>query len=319
MPCCDPGIQIPPRQEDPEWNWKSAEAPCFVKCCVMSTQNGMKQYKHIPLLAPFSCCIDPLLNPCLGTLNYCIVKYAIKNFKFGGKQVEFKGDYCSYNCVLCKSTCTTCLTCGVWYHCMGGEHVMPTYLDQHVCWVEEDATFKPGDRYEDAGRCAAHFEQVREKVLNKKNGYLDHMYIMQNTPGMPFCDMCKNACSCDFGTKQMLAIENQLRYTRIGGQQMKFLGSADGFNATQPGCGYMCAKCPCYFCHNCVLGTYKDAVNQYTDNNLEWMSTAEVADAKAQDFSIEGALPSMGGLFGGGGNKVHPEPADTAPGTASNK
>lgn len=300
----------------------------------MTTQQGIKQYRHVPFLAPFTCCIDPILNPLIGTLDYCVVKYAIDEFIFGGRKLAFQGDYCSYNCVLCKSSCGACLTCGVWYFCFGGNHIMPTYLDEHVCWADEEKTFKPGTRYEDAGRCKNHFEQVRETVLsNKKDAFLDHMYIMQNTPAMPFCDMCKNFCSCDFGTKQMLAIENQLRYTRIGGQQMKFLGSADGFNATQPSCGYMCHHCPCWCFHRCIMGTYKDALFQYTDNNLAWVTKEEVP--VEEEFSIGDHIPSMGdakasvsnaitagknaigSLFGSdNASKVVPEPAETgtAPG-----
>lgn len=327
---CDAGIKVPERPKNPEWIWKNADAPCWVTCCVVGTQQTLKQYSlAFPPLAPFTCCINPFLNPILGMLDYCIVAYRMEDMKFGSEPMAFKGNCCSYHSALCTSQCKTCLTCGVWFNFYGGNHVMPTYLDQHICMKENQANFVAGDRWQDAAKCKTHYEQIRESVLNKVGKpFDDHMYIMQNTPPPTCWEGCKGMCA-SFGDKSMIDINNQLRYVRIANRQLRFTGDPAGFNALQPSLAYMVGMCPCYCTHVC-MGTYKTAFNQYIDNHLEWLPTGhneggvERSLAEGTMQAVSSATSAMGsmasgvsGLFGSSSSvapESNPSSTDTAAG-----
>jgi len=301
---CDSGIEAPERPENPEWIWKNAKAPCWVTCCVMGTQQTLKQYALIfPPLQPFTMCINPILNPILGMLDYCVVRYTMTSMKFGNEEMAFTGNCCSYHQALCCGQCKTCLTCSIWFNCMGGMHVMPTYLDQHICKADNQANFVPGTRWQDAGECKEHFTKIRASVLDATGPpFDDHMYIMQLVPAPPCCEACKGMCA-GFGDKSMLHINNQLRYVRIANRQLRFTGDAAGFNALRPGCCYTCGyKLPCYLCHS-MMGTYTTAYKQYIDNHLEWLPEGHNAGGVERSLA-EGASSALGGLtsaFGGSG------------------
>merc|ERR1711988_1651600 len=232
--------------------------------------------------------------------------------KFGNEGMAFKGSCCTYHWALCGNQCYSCLSCGIWFNFYGGMHVMPTYLDQHICMAKDQANFVPGNRWQQAAACKAHYEQVRTQVLEKVGKpFDDHMYIMQNTPPPGCWEGCKGYC-VSAEEKAMLDINNQLRYVRIANRPLRFTGDAAGFKSIQPSCLYKTTMCPCYCTHH-LMGTYKSAYNQYVDNHIEWLpeghneggverSLAEGTLAAASSASeAMGSLASgMGGMFGSG-------------------
>lgn len=193
---------------------------------------------------------------------------------------------------------------------------MPTYLDQHICLQKDAGTFQPGNRWQDAAQCKEHFEKARQSVLDKSDPpFDDYMYIMQNVPAPPCCEACRGMCS-GFGQRAELGLNNQLRYVRIGHQQVKFTGSAAGIDATRPNCMYKCTCCPCWLLHNFVLQTYKHAFNQYIDNHLEWLSAEEAKVKNDEDTSIAATLSAgTGSLMGSitGSAKVAPSETGNPP------
>jgi len=298
----------------------------------MTTQQTLKQYGLVfPPLQPFSCCINPILNPILGMLNYAIVAYRMEDMKFGNEGMAFNGNCCTYHWALCGNQCYSCLSCGIWFNFYGGMHVMPTYLDQHISTKKDQANFVPGNRWQQAAACKLHFETVRSQVLDKGKPFEDHMYIMQNTPAPGCWESCVGLC-VSAEEKAMLDINNQLRYVRIANRQLRFTGDAAGFKSIQPSCTYKTAMWPCY-CTHYLMGTYKSAYNQYVDNHIEWLPTghneggmerslaegslaavnsANEAMGAAQAMAMGSLASGMGGMFGSG-SQVAPESNAAAP------
>jgi hypothetical protein len=265
----------------------------------------MKQYPVLcPPLEPLKPCINPMLNPCLGMLDYCALIGRVENMTFGGEGLAFTGNCCGYHQVMCCANLKSCCTCSI-YSCCGGDLLAPTYLDQHTCLTKEKDTHLPGNRWEDAGKCKERFKEIKTQAKEPTGPPFDeHMYLMQPVPSPPCCESMKNCCS-SYGDKEMMFINNRLRYIRIGHKQMRFTGDAAGFNALRPSCCFCCHHCPCYTLHK-TLGTYTKAYNQYIDNHLEWLPEGHAPPGVARDMAA-GKMSA----------KVHPDPAADAPGQQS--
>jgi hypothetical protein len=190
---------------------------------------------------------------------------------------------------------------------MGGNHVMPTYLDQHIC-EKTDKAFQPGDRWKDAGECKKRFKEIKTLAFADPP-FDEHMYIMQNIHNPPCCETCKALCS-GYGKKQVVQINNELRYLRVGHKKVKFTGDAAGFNALRPGWKWICCcHWPCYLLHSCCLGTYKKAYNQYVDNHLEWATSAATSTSAGKDGSALRDL-AAGKTGNCGSAKIAPAPEE---------
>jgi len=214
--------------------------------------------------------IDPILNPCLGGLDYCVFVYRVNDMKFGDKKLAFTGNCCSYYTALACVELKTIASCTIWYNCCGGKHVMPNYLDNHVCEITEKADFKPIDRWEDAGKCKAHFAEIKQNAHNNKP-FNKHMFLMQNIPPPSCMENCAGLCH-GYGDKQMVMVNNELRYVRIGHRKMRFTGDAAGFASVRASCCFKCQCTTCYAFHT-LMGTYVKAHRRYIDNHLEWDPT----------------------------------------------
>jgi len=298
------GIEVPTRPENPEFVWKTAKAPIWVTCCVMGFQQALKNYGLIfPPAEAFSSCINPTISPLLGVLDYCALVYRIDDMKMGGESLKFKGNCATYHQACCCVQLKSYATCTLYQNCYGGNLVMPTYLDSHICEAKNAADFQPGNRWEDATKCKERFAEIKKHVADKGDPPFDeHMYLMQPVPNPPCCESMKMCCS-SYGDQQMVLINNELRYTRIGHKQMRFTGDAAGFNATKLGC---CAKimCPCSYGLHKMLGTYNTAHKNYIDNHLEWLPEGHAQEGLGRDMAA-----------GKQSAKVHPAPEETpAPG-----
>lgn len=286
---CASGIEVPARPEDPAFVWKTAKAPCWVTGCVMGVQTCMKNYPLMcpgaEVLEPF---VDPILAPCLGGLEYCVIAYQIEDMKFGDKKLAFTGNCCSYYTALACVELKTMASCTIWYSCCGGIHVLPNYLDNHVCLTTEKADFKPLDRWEDAGKCKAHFAEIK-KNAHDNTPFNEHMFLMQNVPSPSCSENCAAFCH-GYGTKQLNMLNNELRYVRIGHRKLKFTGDADGFASVQPSCCFKLGCTTCFAAHT-FMGTYRKAHRIYIDNHLAWDDHPEGLPAGTSE-----ALTDAGGV-----------------------
>lgn len=251
----------------------------------------------MPFLEPFKPCINAVLNPCMGVLDYCTLVYRIEDMKFGGNGIKFKGDCCTYHqnlcCVALKDDCS----CFLYSMCCGGSLIQPTYLDEHICEDKEEGTFQPGTRWQDASQCKDRVLEIRKQVQNEAMApFSEHMYMMRPIPDPTCCETLGHCCS-DYGTQQVALVENELKYIRVGNKKLKFTGDAAGFNALKLSC---CAKmiiAPCYSMHK-MVGTYTAAHNQYIDNHLAWADEQPegMAVPEPNPMAAMAAIASVGGV-----------------------
>lgn len=275
-----------------DWVWMSAKTPLWVKFTVGLMTQIIKNYSKIPgigqMLMAFGPILDPLLDPFVRMLDYFTLKYMLQDYTFGGKRLKFTGNFKEYWCLIAKSTWKTWSTCTIWFNFLGGKHVVPTYLDEHLCWEDEDR--EPGNRWRDHKACKEHFKNVRKSVLGGEP-FEDYMYISQITPAMPFCEALKHTfCGGGFGGKAKREIDNSLRYLRIGGKPIKFTGTPEGLKKTQAGCCFKVLLFPIYYLMDAILGIYSSRFNNYVDAHIEWTT---LADLQAE-FAPQGSKVAPG-------------------------
>jgi len=194
---------------------------------------------------------------------------------------------------------------------------MPTYLDSHICEEKNAADFQPDELWKDGPKCKARFAEIKKHVADKGDPPFDErMYLMRPLPDPPICERLK-MCFMGYGDQQMVLINNELRYIRIGHKQLRFTGDAAGFNATKLGC---MAKlmCPCAYMLHKTLGTYNKAYNNYIDNHLEWLPEGHAQEGLARDLAsgkLSDLIKEKCKSFpccGEKDAKVHPAPEETA-------